>query len=170
MRILDFWREGPERGAKRRERGIAPARNELLHGGLRRCRETAGRPCTPSSRLEPAINSLFLANDFSGGTLSLSREVGRFRQLRERHVYGNSIFRSKNRSRESRILILPSLNRTNSIVIPRHLMTLELGSAGLPVGWYSICRAGAAHARMWELNPPRCQLCRDRCGLYSGLF
>jgi hypothetical protein len=73
MRILDFWREGPGRGAKRRERSIAPAQNELLHGGLPCYRETVGQPCTLSSRLEPAINSLFLATGVSGGTLSLSR-------------------------------------------------------------------------------------------------
>lgn len=106
MRILDFWREGPGRGAKRRERSIAPARNELLRGGSPRCRETAGRPCTSSSRLEPAINSLFLANDSSDGTLSLSRGWGTFGEL-EKGVYMDILpLDLKNGSRDIRALIL----------------------------------------------------------------
>ncbi|MEJ1287939.1 hypothetical protein NN561_018966 [Cricetulus griseus] len=51
MRILDFWREGPGRGAKRREGSIAPARNELLlRGGWPRRGEAAGQPCGPAVR------------------------------------------------------------------------------------------------------------------------
>lgn len=130
MRTLDFWRGGPERGAKRRERSIAPARNELLlPGGWQWSGEAAGPRCTPSARLEPAINSLFLASGFSGGPLLRSRREGRSQHFRESHVCGNSSAKPQKGVVGFESALQTGKTSRGSVIVPWDVMMLELGLA-----------------------------------------